>query len=102
RRHTRSRRDWMSDVCSSDLSPVTGPIRINHDESDTIIRQVSEVFTGAGDTTPHAETPGIDPAVNQAVAAHDEEDIGVGRSGNEEIGRGSGRGGGETGGEPGP
>lgn len=64
---------------------MTGPIRINHDEIDTIIRQVSEVFTGAGDTTPHADTPGIDPAVNQAVAEHDEEDIDVGRSGNEDV-----------------
>src|SRR5699024_12073663 len=25
RRHTRSKRDWSSDVCSSDLSPCAGP-----------------------------------------------------------------------------
>src|SRR5699024_12025082 len=27
RRHTRSKRDWSSDVCSSDLSDFTGEVR---------------------------------------------------------------------------
>src|SRR5699024_11614897 len=26
RRHTRSKRDWSSDVCSSDLAPVAPPL----------------------------------------------------------------------------
>src|SRR5699024_11525551 len=30
RRHTRSKRDWSSDVCSSDLLPANGPVNINH------------------------------------------------------------------------
>src|SRR5699024_125272 len=28
RRHTRSKRDWSSDVCSSDLVPVSGPVAL--------------------------------------------------------------------------
>src|SRR6266513_3923138 len=30
RRHTRSKRDWSSDVCSSDLAPDDAPQRLAH------------------------------------------------------------------------
>src|SRR5207249_9253895 len=40
RRHTRSKRDWSSDVCSSDLSEVRGMFRIETDSHarDTVLR----------------------------------------------------------------
>src|SRR5699024_12065612 len=36
RRHTRSKRDWSSDVCSSDLLPVSGPTSIQNENGETV------------------------------------------------------------------
>src|SRR5699024_11664962 len=50
RRHTRSKRDWSSDVCSSDLVPDEGSVTVrgldtaDPDETITIRRHTGMVF----------------------------------------------------------
>src|SRR5206468_4759884 len=37
RRHTRSDRDWSSDVCSSDLNPSDHPLASHFEECDSLL-----------------------------------------------------------------
>src|SRR5699024_11636463 len=41
RRHTRSKRDWSSDVCSSDLDTSKLPV-LKNDEMRKLFRQIQE------------------------------------------------------------
>src|SRR5699024_11798979 len=53
RRHTRSKRDWSSDVCSSDLDD---PLLVGDDE-DGLVLAVVEGLEGLGET---GEAPKVD------------------------------------------
>src|SRR5204863_3638195 len=81
RRHTRSLRDWSSDVCSSDLAahplayhflvgPVlAGQVLINHHHriaSDAVL--IGEIASGAQGNAEGSEVSGTDKA-NVAVRA---------------------------------
>lgn len=61
------------------------PIRINHDEIEQFLRRAGAVFEETRDTDRHVDTPGLDPAVNSALAADDEEESELGRQGVDDI-----------------
>src|SRR5699024_11998686 len=42
RRHTRSKRDWSSDVCSSDLGELYGAIFFRQGKNTTSVRRISK------------------------------------------------------------
>src|SRR5438067_11986003 len=59
RRHTRSKRDWSSDVCSSDLSPTTSSAGRG--------RPRAEGLAGEGDDL----SPGADPELPAVMLRSD-------------------------------
>src|SRR5699024_11299965 len=48
RRHTRSKRDWSSDVCSSDLRPVNSLQSCANVDLEDILAQVITLLEGQG------------------------------------------------------
>src|SRR5438105_482393 len=70
RRHTRSTRDWSSDVCSSDLLPMCGgsdPTNIGNPHEFTV-RQLAELvlrLTGSRSAIVEQPLPTDDPKVRQ-------------------------------------
>src|SRR5699024_11282840 len=52
RRHTRSKRDWSSDVCSSDLMEQMGDVNVYH-ESVVLLTRIG--MRWAGVTAPEEE-----------------------------------------------
>src|SRR5699024_827362 len=63
RRHTRSKRDWSSDVCSSDLSPADG----THGESKEL-QNVSVDLDETGDIPRYVLTVSTEDAPDAAYA----------------------------------
>src|SRR5437868_11699887 len=67
RRHTRSKRDWSSDVCSSDLIFPTGHVAGGEDvgeEQDFLIRQVVLHFHRANVCERNARVLGLAAGVS--------------------------------------
>src|SRR5437868_9113222 len=78
RRHTRSKRDWSSDVCSSDLGPAAGiglliPITFGMDPTSALI-MMAGIYYGAmygGSTTSILiNTPGEDRKSTRLNSSH--------------------------------
>src|SRR5271170_3756508 len=60
RRHTRSTRDWSSDVCSSDLRDVYGVPDLEGQLRNTIVARMTDSFA-------QSSVPFLDMAANQAA-----------------------------------
>src|SRR5207249_9059773 len=64
RRHTRSKRDWSSDVCSSDLAPSGGDRRVNRPKpgkAHAVGCRASETLRGSSDAVA-VRAPPFSPA----------------------------------------
>src|SRR5699024_12136369 len=73
RRHTRSKRDWSSDVCSSDLGWSTGAISLQSPQrsqysDDTITQQVLLGAVTAGSAQVPADSGHPDAGLSYAPA----------------------------------
>src|SRR5699024_12056092 len=94
RRHTRSKRDWSSDVCSSDLAgsleqDVTIYYLCETGSEDAIITGLLDQYAAAGS---HIRWQQIDPAVYPTFAArYGAETVSTGSLRSEERRVGNGR-----------
>src|SRR5207249_8764034 len=84
RRHTRSKRDWSSDVCSSDLHPTKAEVRFR--DRWTVERAVESAARRALGTTESAASIGAGSWVQRTWSPTP---AGVRTDANVEIGRAS-------------
>src|SRR5437868_12194144 len=72
RRHTRSKRDWSSDVCSSDLDPH--PLRDGGRISGAVTKWMWVFGGGAGDAAAveHADRQEVDQVQHEAGEGNEE------------------------------
>src|SRR5699024_11820094 len=75
RRHTRSKRDWSSDVCSSDLAPVTvlaGPTAVGKGTVSARIRERYPQIRLSVSATTRPPRPGEIDGVHYRFVSEDE------------------------------
>src|SRR6266536_3675757 len=76
RRHTRSTRDWSSDVCSSDLPPNGAPLRLQRKvELPSLEEKLNDApveFVGFAGEEPIVVSGGVVSSVNERPADHEE------------------------------
>src|SRR5438067_8540293 len=73
RRHTRSKRDWSSDVCSSDLSPTTSSAGRGRPRAEGLAGEGDDLSPGADPELPavmlRSDAPPAEPLVLRLPAA---------------------------------
>src|SRR5699024_606982 len=84
RRHTRSKRDWSSDVCSSDLSPrVTGDnYRIGYDATSHLIehghKNIGVIYSVPDVSTTESRISGYKNALKENNLTYDDKNLEIG------------------------